>query len=1150
MTTYNKDFIVKNGLQVGANTTITGSLTASGLAYPVSDGSANQYLKTDGSGNLSWGTVNVNNITGNLSVSGDITSGGKVLFANVYSALSDLPSASTYHGMFAHVHATGKGYYAHAGNWVELANNSDLYTDAQAVSAVQSATNLTIDGGTIYVDTANDRVGIGDTSPQYMLDVGGTSGTGSIAVAGTEVIDSSAEVITARLKNSGVSAGSYTAADITVDAKGRVTSAASTPIGGSLTGSLANLKLQYGSTYSGTPVQGSFFFDSLNQKLKVYTGSTFVDAVPAGGGGGGGGGSSDANSTFRSYTYTLSSTTNSIQGVDDRTITAGDFVSGHKYTIVSVGTTDFTAIGASANTVGVVFTSTGAGSGTGTASPTLFYDTTSNSTTIVVYVNGVKQVYGSSNDFVATTGTSVAFTYNVTSGSVVDVQVYELLTNAAYYLKSETYSQTQVSNGFLSLTGGTLTGKLTVGDAGNTTVAAIRFNAGLGLSSPSTDQLNFITADTTRMFIDSSGDIFIGTTTDIAPANGTNLYISDSTISRFGLQKTGSNARSFSIGNGGTYLNIYDETANSERFHINSSGYVGIGANPTYTLDVAHKGGLTDVMRLKGVTGNSFIRFEDSDTSSHWSFGVDDGSGAGANALIAYDRINSQYRFVIDNNGNIGIGTVSPSNVSGYRSLHLRGSSGSLIDMGASGKESRIVADDNGLGFQVTPGTHSHQNIRWKAGQISGAVDSHMILLANGNFGIGTTSPGSALHVVGPNETTFDGITTAQFFGESNYNSGDAGAGIIFGGRYNSSNNSTTFAQISGKKLDTANSTYDGVLTFGVRNDEQGVNIERMRITNTGNVGIGTTNPLVNLDMGVTSPNDQVIALRQNGVSRTTLGISSNYGVRIAGPSDASATGHLLEVGQNNASDGTTYQNRRFCVLYNGNVGIGTATPSAQLEISSGAPTFILNANTQASGKKKVRLASSQFTAGDFAIQSMADDGTTVNSTPFKIDTDGYTIPAEFKPDKYQPVLGPSTISGTFISGAAINTWHSITNVNFNGYLGGYNSGYRGVIVAIYWTSGNTTYGYNHNAQVYIPASSSNTHSSYSTGTFSSYNIAGTYSNELPVTVHHHTSVTATHNIRMRLRNSTGNAYDPLRLEIYSNSSPNASNATITVWRA
>jgi hypothetical protein len=52
--------------------------------------------------------------------------------------------------------------------------------------------------------------------------------------------------------------------------------------------------------------------------------------------------------------------------------TAGSFVSGQTYTILSVGTTDFTAIGASSNTVGVEFIATGAGSGTGTAlTPTL-----------------------------------------------------------------------------------------------------------------------------------------------------------------------------------------------------------------------------------------------------------------------------------------------------------------------------------------------------------------------------------------------------------------------------------------------------------------------------------------------------------------------------------------------------------------------------------------------------------------------------------------------------------------------------------------------------------------------------------------------------------------------------------------------------------
>ena len=61
----------------------------------------------------------------NMGANNIITT-GKVLFANVYSQLSDLPSASTYHGMFAHVHGTGKGYFAHAGAWVELANNSQL----------------------------------------------------------------------------------------------------------------------------------------------------------------------------------------------------------------------------------------------------------------------------------------------------------------------------------------------------------------------------------------------------------------------------------------------------------------------------------------------------------------------------------------------------------------------------------------------------------------------------------------------------------------------------------------------------------------------------------------------------------------------------------------------------------------------------------------------------------------------------------------------------------------------------------------------------------------------------------------------------------------------------------------------------------------
>jgi hypothetical protein len=50
------------------------------------------------------------------------------------------------------------------------------------------------------------------------------------------------------------------------------------------------------------------------------------------------------------------------------TATAGSFVTGTTYKITSIGTTDFTAIGATAPiSIGVVFTATGAGTGTGTA---------------------------------------------------------------------------------------------------------------------------------------------------------------------------------------------------------------------------------------------------------------------------------------------------------------------------------------------------------------------------------------------------------------------------------------------------------------------------------------------------------------------------------------------------------------------------------------------------------------------------------------------------------------------------------------------------------------------------------------------------------------------------------------------------------------
>ena len=87
------------------------------------------------------------------TMAGDIDgNGNKVLFGNVYSQLSDLPSASTYHGMFAHVHATGKGYFAHAGAWVPLANETATLALSGGAMTGAITTNSTFDGRDVATD--------------------------------------------------------------------------------------------------------------------------------------------------------------------------------------------------------------------------------------------------------------------------------------------------------------------------------------------------------------------------------------------------------------------------------------------------------------------------------------------------------------------------------------------------------------------------------------------------------------------------------------------------------------------------------------------------------------------------------------------------------------------------------------------------------------------------------------------------------------------------------------------------------------------------------------------------------------------------------------------------------------------------------------
>jgi len=197
-----------------------------------------------------------------------LTVGGKIYYSNVFSQESDLPSATTYHGMFAHVHGTGYAYYAHAGAWVKLAKHSEL------VAAANDAT-ITLTAGT------------------------GLSGGGTFTT--DQATDSS---VTVNLADTAVTPGTYGDANntpqITIDQQGRVTSATTVATAGSGGGGGGNELSIERDVFTATALQTAFtisseitassntqvYIDGVYQAKSNYTTSgstiTFSTGVPAG----------------------------------------------------------------------------------------------------------------------------------------------------------------------------------------------------------------------------------------------------------------------------------------------------------------------------------------------------------------------------------------------------------------------------------------------------------------------------------------------------------------------------------------------------------------------------------------------------------------------------------------------------------------------------------------------------------------------------------------------------------------------------------------------------------------------------------------------------------------------------------------------------
>jgi len=182
----NNDFLAKAtaaGFSGGVQTGVAGK-----IAYYPSNGSQVNDLSA-----LTW----VGDSTNTLALSGILDVSGqknKIRFHwDTLADLNDEVSPIDYHGMVAHVHDTGKLYYAHAGQWVPVASESSLpnsfstivVTGQSNIVADSTADTLTLAAGsniTITTNAGNDTITIASTTS-----------TGSITFVGTTIdsVDSS-----------------------------------------------------------------------------------------------------------------------------------------------------------------------------------------------------------------------------------------------------------------------------------------------------------------------------------------------------------------------------------------------------------------------------------------------------------------------------------------------------------------------------------------------------------------------------------------------------------------------------------------------------------------------------------------------------------------------------------------------------------------------------------------------------------------------------------------------------------------------------------------------------------------------------------------------------------------------------------------------
>jgi hypothetical protein len=209
-------------------------------------------------------------------------------------------------------------------------------------------------------------------------------------------------------------------------------------------------------------------------------------------------------------------------------------------------------------------------------------------------------------------------------------------------------------------------------------------------------------------------------------------------------------------------------------------------------------------------------------------------------------QVGNDYLVVTGSNGNVGIGTTSPStplHVIGniYSTTRVQGGNTTIGSATISSTNfASIGSNSSGVGIAIS-----------RDGNPSTYPD--FIINSSGNVGIGTTSPGNRLHVSGSNNTTpvrFEIGANANYYFQANSTSGYA----------------TTF-NMDNTGLDIGHNSSGRSLNLKTNNTD------RLTILGGGNVGIGTISPPEKLTVqGNISASGNIILASGQGIDFSATG--------------------------------------------------------------------------------------------------------------------------------------------------------------------------------------------------------------------------------------------------------------------------------------